>query len=142
MTAEPQISEARKVSPAPVKTRTFIITLAVVLTIASICESLDLYRSLLGLQLYDQQFMFPMVGVGILLTFVHVPYNYGKRATPIPWYDWALGLMGLASCLYLGVEYPRLADEVVYQPTDAVITAIIILFLCAEGLRRTVGMVL
>ncbi len=142
MTAEPQISEAQKVSPAPVKTRTFIITLAVVLTIASICESLDLYRSLLGLQLYDQQFMFPMVGVGILLTFVHVPYNYGKRATPIPWYDWALGLMGLASCLYLGVEYPRLADEVVYQPTDAVITAIIILFLCAEGLRRTVGMIL
>ena len=142
MADKSEFSEAMRISPAPPKLRVFIIGLSVLLTTASIFESLDLYRSLLGLQLYGQQFMFPMIGIGILLTFVHVPINYGKRSGPVPWYDWLAGFSGLAACLYIGIEFPRLADEVVYQPLDAVICAIVILFLCAEGLRRTVGMVL
>ncbi len=134
--------EAARISPASPGLRTFIIGLGVLLVVASIFKSLDLYRKLLGLQLYDQQFMFPMIGVGLLLTFVHVPINYGKRVGPVPWYDWLAGLAGLTACIYLAIEYPRLADIVVYQPLDAVICAVIILFLCTEGLRRTVGPVL
>ena len=79
--------------------------------------------------------------MALLLTFVHVPAGHGKRAGPVPWYDWLGGLLGLAACGYLSSEYARLDDEVVYQPLDAVICAIIVLFLCAEGLRRTVGLV-
>lgn len=134
--------EARRISPAPPRLRSFIIGLGVLLVIASIFKSLDLYRQILRLQLYDQQFLFPMIGVGLLLTFTHVPAGYGRRAGPLPWYDWLAGISGFLACAYLSVEYPRLADLVVYQPTDAVICAIVILFLCAEGLRRTVGMVL
>ncbi len=134
--------EAERISPASPPLRTFIIGLAVLLVVASIFRSLDLYRELFDLQLYDQQFLFPMIGIGLLLTFVHVPYNYGKREKAVPWYDWLAGFGGLAACIYLSANYARLADEVVYQPFDAVFCAIIILFLCAEGLRRTVGMVL
>jgi TRAP-type uncharacterized transport system fused permease subunit len=134
--------EAERISPAGPRTRKFVISLALLLVIASIFKSLDLYREFFDLQLYDQQFLFPMIGVALLLTFVHVPFGYGKRSGPVPWYDRLAGLVGLAARSYLSVEYPRLADEVVYQPLDAVVCAIIILFLCAEGLRRTVGMVL
>ena len=134
--------EARSISPAGPLVRRLVIALAVILVVAAIFKSLDLYRSLLGLQLYDQQFLFPMIGVALLLTFVHVPVNRGKRTGKVPWYDWLAGLSGLAACLYLAVEYPRLADIVVYQPFDAVLCAIVVLSLCAEGLRRTVGLVL
>lgn len=134
--------EAERISPAPPRLRAFIIALGVTLVIASIFKSLDLYRELFALQLYDQQFLFPMIGIGLLLTFVHVPAGYGKRAGPVPWYDWLAGISGFVACGYLSVEYPRLADIVVYQPTDAVMCAIIILSLVAEGLRRTVGMIL
>jgi len=135
-------NEADRISPAGPKLRIFIITLAVILVIASIFKSLDLYREIFALQLYDQQFMFPMIGVALLLVFIHIPYNYGKRAGPVPWYDWLAGLSGFVACAYLSIEYPRLADAVVYQPIDAVICAIVILILCAEGLRRTVGVTL
>ncbi|NQV57218.1 MAG: TRAP transporter fused permease subunit, partial [Rhodospirillales bacterium] len=134
--------EAARISPAKPPLRTFIIGLAVLLVVASISRSLDLYREIFDLQLYDQQFLFPMIGLGLLLTFVHVPYNYGRRSAAVPWYDWLAGFSGLGACIYLSANYARLADEVVYQPFDAVFCAIIILFLCAEGLRRTVGMVL
>ena len=134
--------EANRISPAAPPLRTFIIGLGVLLVVASIFRSLDLYREIFALQLYDEQFLFPMIGVGLLLTFVHVPYNYGKRSGSVPWYDWLGGLAGLAASVYLSANYARLADEVVYQPLDAVVSAIIILFLCAEGLRRTVGLVL
>ncbi len=135
-------NEADRISPASPRLRKFIITLAVILVIASIFKSLDLYREIFDLQLYDQQFMFPMIGVALLLVFIHIPFNYGKRAGPVPWYDWLAGSLGLVACLYLSLEYPRLADIVVYQPIDAVICATIILFLAAEGLRRTVGVTL
>jgi len=97
---------------------------------------------MVGLQIYDQQFMFPMIGVGFLLAFVHLDIRGGKRAGPVPWYDWILGLSGLIACCYLSWDYARLADEVVYQPTDGVICAIIVMVLAAEGLRRSVGMIL
>ncbi len=142
LTSSLHSNEAERISPAPPRLRAFIIGLGVLLVIASIFKSLDLYRELLQLQLYDQQFLFPMIGIGLLLTYVHVPASYGKRAGPVPWYDWLAGLAGLLTCSYLSVNYARLADEVAYQPLDAVICGSIILLLCAEGLRRTVGMVL
>jgi len=134
--------EAERISPAAPRLRTLIIALAVILVIASIFKSLDLYRRLLGLQLYDQQFLFPMIGAALLLTFIHITAGGEKRATAVPWYDWLAGLSGLTACLYLASEYVRLADEAVYQPFDAVFCGIIVLLLCAEGLRRTVGLVL
>ncbi len=134
-------SRAERLSPAPRPIRTLIITLSVILVLGSIARATDFYRTV-GLQLYDQQFMFPMIGAAFLLTFVHLTARGKVREGGVPWYDWMLGLSGLAACSYLAWEYPRLADIVVYQPTDAVVSAIVVLVLCAEGIRRSVGMIL
>ena len=141
MTEPKPQTAAEQISPAGPRLRRFIIFLSVLLVLASIARSTDLYR-ILGLQLYEQQFMFPMVGVGFLLTFVHLTVRCERRSGRVPWYDWGLGLSGLGVCLYLAVEYVRLADIVVFQPTDAVICGIVILVLAAEGLRRAVGPIL
>ncbi len=134
MTSEPSDNGSRW-------TRTLVIVLAVVLVLASIAHALDLYR-IVGLQLYDQQFLFPMIGIGFLMVFLHFSIRGGRRRGPVPWYDWVLGLAGAGACGYLAWEYPRLADKVVFQPADAVACGTIILVLVAEGLRRTVGQVL
>ena len=141
MNETPSPSRAESLSPAPRPIRTLIITLSVILVIASIAKATDFYRTM-GLQLYDQQFMFPMIGAAFLLTFVHLTWRGEPRVRAVPWYDWMLGLTGLAACLYLAYDYARLADIVVYQPLDAVICGIIIMVLSAEGLRRSVGMIL
>ena len=64
-------TRARQISPAPPIICVLVITLATILVVGSVAKATDLYR-ILGLQLYDQQFMFPMVGVAFLLCFVHL----------------------------------------------------------------------
>ena len=141
MTETPTPSRVDRISSAPRPIRALVIFLSVILVLGSIAKATDLYR-ILGLQLYDQQFMFPMIGAAFLLTYVHLTPRGAKRDRRVPWYDWILGLSGLAACCYLAWEYPRLADIVPYQPADAVICGIIIMVLCAEGLRRSVGLIL
>ena len=83
-----------------------------------------------------------MIAIGLALVFLHLEPS-GRRRTALPgWYDWLAAAAGAAACVYLAVEYPRLANEVVYQPLDAVICGATIIVLTAEGLRRTVGWVL
>ena len=142
MTDSQTPSRAESISPAPAPIRRLVITLATILVLGSIAKATDFYRTVAGLQLYDQQFMFPMIGAAFLLCFVHLTPRAAARDRYVPWYDWVLGLSGLGACCYLAWEYPRLADIVVYQPTDAVVCGIIVMVLCAEGIRRSVGMVL
>ena len=141
MTETPTPGRAESLSPAPRPIRVLVITLSVILVLGSIAKATDFYRTI-GFQLYDQQFMFPMIGAAFLLTFVHLTIRGRRRDRGVPWYDWILGLSGLSVCMYLAWEYPRLADIVVYQPADAVICGFVIMVLCAEGLRRSVGMIL
>ena len=141
MTESVTPSRAERLSPAPPPIRRLIIALATILVLGSIAKATDFYRTV-GLQLYDQQFMFPMIGAAFLLTFVHLTVRGKPREGFVPWYDWTLGIAGLLACFYLAWEYPRLADIVVYQPVDAVLCGIIIMALCAEGLRRSVGLIL
>ena len=141
MTDKSNSAETKKISPASPRNQILVISLGTLLVLASIARSTDFYR-IIGLQIYDQQFLFPMIGIAFLLLFVHVPATMGKRKGPVPWYDWLMGFAGLGACVYLAKEYTRLADLVVYQPVDAVVCATIILVLAAEGLRRTVGWIL
>lgn len=135
-------SEAERITSVPSPLRGFVIGLSVIFVIASILKALDLYRIAFHLQIYDQQFYFPMIAIGLALVFLHLEPS-GRRRTALPgWYDWLAAAAGAAACVYLAVEYPRLANEVVYQPLDAVICGATIIVLTAEGLRRTVGWVL
>jgi TRAP transporter 4TM/12TM fusion protein len=140
--AEQHGSEAERITSVPSPLRGFVIGLSVIFVITSIMKALDLYRIVFHLQIYDQQFYFPMIAIGLALVFLHLEPS-GRRRTALPgWYDWLAAGAGAVACIYLAVEYPRLANEVVYQPLDAVVCGAIIIILTAEGLRRTVGWVL
>jgi len=136
------VSESERISSLPVRVRWFVIALSVLFVTGSIMKSTDLQRSLLQLQIYEQQFYFPMIAIGLMMVYLHLTPGGQRRTTMPPWYDWAAALVGAGACLYLTIEYPRLADQVVFEPLDAVICAVIIILVVIEGLRRTVGMVL
>ncbi|HEY4774806.1 MAG TPA: TRAP transporter fused permease subunit [Xanthobacteraceae bacterium] len=135
-----EISDA-PISRAPGAIRVIIVAGAFLLAGAGVIRSLDLDRAL-GLLLYTEQYLFGMLGGAFLLVFLHLGADRKPRAAPVPWYDWLCAVAGTASCGWLAVRYPQIADIVSQEPPEALITGTIIMLLTAEGLRRTAGPIL
>jgi TRAP transporter 4TM/12TM fusion protein len=129
------------ISSAPGAIRNIIIVGACLLTVVAIIRSLDLDRAA-GLLLYSEQYLFGMLGAGFFLVFLHLGIDRRPRSRGVPWYDWLCAVAGAASCGWLAIRYPKIADIVVDEPAEALITGTIILVLTAEGLRRTSGPIL
>jgi TRAP transporter 4TM/12TM fusion protein len=133
--------ETAPVSTAPWPIRGIVVSGAALLVLVSLAHAADLYRAV-GLQLFSEQVLFAMLGIAFLVLFLHLDVQRRPRTGYVPWYDWLLALAGFLSCAWLAVRYPRLADIVVDQPPEALVTGTLILVLTAEGLRRTVGPIL
>ena len=88
---------------------------------------LDLQRSLLGLNLYTEQFLLVVLGLAIGLVFCS-----SKKLS-------FLGLGGLGLCLYLAWDYPVLVNELTARPLDGVLMAAALCVLVLEGTRRVAG---
>ncbi|WP_300303068.1 TRAP transporter permease [Ferrovibrio sp.] len=79
------------------------------------------------------------VGFLLLLTFVLFRYRHGKSSDRVPWYDWALGLLGFALAFYHWVFEAdlilRAGDPIL---VDLIVGAIVVA-LVVEGARRIMG---
>ncbi len=115
--------------------------LAVSVTLGSIAWAADLYR-FVGLVIYNEQFLAAMLALALPLVFVVVPGRRNAERISVPWYDAIAAVTGFAAAGYIAIRYPTLTDEIAYLPTDALIVGSIVIVLVAEGLRRTVGLVL
>jgi TRAP-type uncharacterized transport system fused permease subunit len=115
---------------------------ASVLTLASIAFALQLYRDVLGLLLYNEQFLAGMIAIGMALVYLTQPLRRGQRRAVIPWYDWLLAALSLAVGFYIAVRYPALSEDMTARPLDGLIIAFITIPLVMEALRRTVGFAL
>ncbi len=113
-------------------------SLAVLLTVASLSWSSDIFRTL-GLNILDEQIMGPMFGTGILLVYIIFPARRGALRTFVPWYDWIAGILGLAAGWYIGFTFDTLVERMLERPPDAIVVAALIFILSMEGLRRTTG---
>jgi len=109
----------------------------VLLTIGSLAWAADLYTAA-GLALYNEQFIAGMLAVALPLAFL--TYRPDKsRDGPIGWYDMVAAAVGFTVSVYVAIQYPRLSNEMSYDPLDALIVGIVLLVLVAEALRRSVG---
>jgi TRAP transporter 4TM/12TM fusion protein len=88
---------------------------------------LDLQRSLLGLNLYTEQFLLVVLGLAIGLVFCS-----SKKLLLV-------GLAGLGLCLYLAWAYPVLVNELTARPLDGVLMSAALCLLVLEGTRRVAG---
>ena len=121
--------------------RVAVSTLAVMLTLGSIAWACDVY-SLIGLQIYNEQFIAAMLATAIALAFLHLPARRGGARGHIAWYDVVAAVLALAAGWYLAVEYPNLVDLILLRPPDAVTLSVILIVLTLEALRRATGNIL
>ena len=82
-----------------------------------------------------------MLGLALPIVFVNVPATRGRTGR-LPWYDAIASVAAFFACWYVAWAYPRLSNELVYQPLDALVVSAVLLVLIVEGLRRAVGKVL
>ena len=134
-------------SPAPagltfVSARRLVAAGAILLTLGSIAFALQFYRNVLGLLLFNEQFLAGMLGLGLALVYLTQPMRRGAARPSVPWYDWALAAVSLAAMGYFAVKFPTLSEEVTARPIDGLIVAFVVVALVIEGLRRVTGMAL
>jgi TRAP transporter 4TM/12TM fusion protein len=112
---------------------------ATLLTLASFGFALQFYRNVLGLLLFNEQFLAGMLALGLALVYLSQPMRRGAPRPFVPWYDWILATLGLIAGGYLAVRFPTLSEEMTSRPLDGLIVAFIIIPLVIEALRRMVG---
>jgi TRAP transporter 4TM/12TM fusion protein len=120
---------------------TIIKILAIALTLGSIGWAADAYR-LIGLQIYNEQFIAVMLSIALALAFLYLPARRTAPRTRVPWYDVLAATVVFAAGMYLAVQYPKLADLVLLRPPDGVIVSCITIVFGLEALRRATGNIL
>jgi len=115
--------------------------LAVALTCGAIAWAADLYREV-GLLLYTEQYLLGMLALALPLVFLTARAQKTAEAAAanrVPWYDWLAAAAGFGAAGYMAVRYPALAELIALHPRDGLVTALIVIVLVIEGLRRTAG---
>jgi TRAP transporter 4TM/12TM fusion protein len=115
---------------------------ASLITLASIGFALQFYRNVLGLLLYNEQFLAGMLALGMALIFLTQPMRRGVPRPEIPWYDWAMAAVSFVAGVYTAIRYPALSEDMTARPIDGLIVAFIVIPLALEALRRSVGLAL
>ena len=128
--------------PQSVVARRLIFAGASLLTLGSIAFALKFYRDVLGLLLYNEQFLAGMIGLALALVYLTQPARKGGPRETIPWYDWLLAAASFVIGLWIAVRYPALSEDMTTRPPDGLIVAFITVPLVIEALRRTVGLAL
>lgn len=108
----------------------------IVMTLAALGWAADLY-SRIGLDLYTEQYICYMLAMALPLAFVI--WRAGRGPGPMRWHDILLALASFAAPAYVGWDYPRLSNEIAFQPLDAVVVSTVIMILVMEAMRRAVG---
>ncbi len=112
--------------------------LAALLPLGTIAWALDGPRRL-GLTVYPESFGAFMLGLAVLLVYLHVPARKGLHRNGVPWYDVAAGFAGLAACFYIAWKFPQLSTSA-FKTTAGLATSAILIPLLLEGARRTAGL--
>ena len=93
---------------------------------------LDLQRQVFGLNLYTEQMLLAVLGMAIAICFAITSKKH-------PAWNLALGMAGLALCLYLAWRYPQLSTELTSRPLDGILMSAALALLVLEGTRRMAG---
>jgi TRAP transporter 4TM/12TM fusion protein len=115
---------------------------ASLVTLASIGFAVQFYRNVLGLLLYNEQFLAGMLALGMALIYLTQPMRRSTPRPDPPWYDWALATLSFVTGIYIAVRYPALSEDMTARPIDGLIVAFITIPLVLEALRRAVGLAL
>lgn len=94
------------------------------------------------LSIYPEQYTGFFLGAMLTLVFIGIPATASAPRDRLPWYDWVLGAMSLASGLYIAVYYPSIATLLGYVTPDRVVFGAISIVVILEAVRRSIGWIL
>ena len=111
------------------------------LTLLSVAWALEI-QLMVGLYLFNEQFLIAMLGVALTAIFIGLPaFGEGEKKS-VPAYDWVLAALAIACTVFIYIKFPDYSEQQSDRPIDGLIVAFILAALVLEALRRTVGNVL
>jgi TRAP transporter 4TM/12TM fusion protein len=114
-----------------------VAVLATALVLVCLGWTLDVPRRF-GIALYTEQCLATVIGLALAAAFLSVSRK-GKPQARLDWPDIVCAVLGLASGLWIAVEFPRLTLEVSYRTAEVLTLAGLLILLVCEALRRTTG---
>ena len=115
--------------------------LSIIIVLLSLLEALDIYRAV-GIILTREQIIALILGISLALIYISFPLQKKKEKKQLPWYDLISAIFSFAVCFYITINWTNIIDTLFDKPSLSLITAIIFIFLIAEAIRRTVGLVM
>lgn len=113
--------------------------LAALLPIGTLVWAFDLLRRV-GIMVYPEQFAAVMLGIGIVLVYLHVPAGKGRaRNGRVPWYDLICAVLGFGTAVFVAVKFPEFSTAA-FKTTSSLAAAFVLIPLLLEGARRTAGL--
>jgi TRAP transporter 4TM/12TM fusion protein len=88
---------------------------------------------------FNEQFLGLFLGLALAATFVTIKARAGERPGRVPWYDWALALVGLLVGGYVAVMYPTIAYRLGVLAPERVLLGGAAVLLVLEATRRLAG---
>ena len=79
---------------------------AILLTLGSIAFAIQFYRNVLGLLLFNEQFLAAMLALGMPLVYLTQPIRVRMPRPAVPWYDLLLAALILFVGPYVPVRRP------------------------------------
>ena len=121
----------------------FWVTLAMGLAGIMLAIHQTFHLQLFGILLLDTSYFYALLALFLSLAFLAYPATAGQ-ADRVPWFDWALFALTIASMTYLAWNGGRIVTEGwdILAPPEATIVAGIVCLLVLEALRRAGGYVL
>lgn len=112
--------------------------LGATITLIAVTWAIDFWLEL-GFTWFDEQAMLACLGLTFGIIFARYALRGGSSRQSIPWYDWILGIVGVAGAAYYIYIYDDIANNPFAMRTQTFIIGIIVVPLVWEALRRTAG---
>ncbi len=113
-----------------------IVALQAVIVLSLFAFIFDL-QDRLAIALYSEQYLALILGCCLALAYWG---GGGQRQDRVPWWDVAMGAVGLFACLWIAIDYPRLSQVLAERPPEGIALGLVIIALVLEGVRRTAGL--
>ena len=115
---------------------------AIVLPVIVACLWAMEVQNLLGLVVFNEQFLALMLGCAMVGCFVNVRATKSMRRDLVPWYDWVLAALSIVTCGYVLVNYGWLVHDSASLRPDRIALAVVMIVLVCEATRRMIGWIL
>ncbi len=90
------------------------------------------------LTFFGQQILALAWGVSFFVAYLRFRADRKTKGPP-PWYDWIASALGLATMVFVAIDYERLSEEYGDRTNETLIIGCIIVALTIEAIRRAAG---